>query len=150
MAQLRLGHPEIKRRGAEIFHVTLTPPALGPLYARRFTLPFPYLCDGDLAVYRRYGLTTKGALAALRTGLESFPRIVTGIVKGEQPSLLPYSSTEKMTTEQAIFLVAQDGRVSFRYIADGHAPVPPNETLLRAVDALSSGFPIAGSKQSEI
>ena len=137
MAQLRLGYPEIKRRGAEVFHITSTPSELGALYARRFSLPFSYLCDGDLTVYRRYGLTTKGMLAALRIGFESFPRIVAGVVKGEQPSLLPYSSTEKMTTEQAMFLVGQDGKVRFRYIADGHAPIPSNETLLRALDTLS-------------
>src|SRR3972149_4105678 len=132
MAQLRLGYPEIKRRQAEIFQITSTPPTQGALYARRFNLPFPYLCDGDLTTYRLYGLTTKGMMAALKSGFESFPSIVKGFVKGEQPSLLPYSSTEKMTTEQAMFLVGRDGKVRFRYIADGHAPIPSNETLLRA------------------
>src|SRR3972149_1055141 len=88
MAQLRLGYPEIKRRQAEIFQITSTPPTQGALYARRFNLPFPYLCDGDLTTYRLYGLTTKGMMAALKSGFESFPSIVTGFVKGEQPSLL--------------------------------------------------------------
>ena len=137
MAQLRLGYPEIKRRGAEVLWITGTPVAQGALYARRFNLPFPYLCDGDLTTYRLYGLTTKGVMAALKSGFESFPSIVKGFVKGEQPSLLPYSSAEKMTTEQAMFLVGQDGRVRFRFVADAHAHLPPTESLLRALDSLS-------------
>jgi peroxiredoxin len=138
MAQLRLGYPEIKRRGAEVFQITGTPPAQGALYARRFTLPFPYLCDGDHAVHRRYGLTTKGMLAALKDGLESFPRMLTGIVKGEQPSPLPYlpQGMIEATMEQAMFLVGRDGRVRFRHVADVHAHIPSNEVLLRALDAL--------------
>ena len=138
MAQLRLGHLEIKRRGAEIFHITSTPPELGPLYAKRFSLPFPYLCDGDFTVYRRYGLKTetKGKMTAIKGGFQSFPGMLTGFVKREQPSPRPYPAMRKMTTEQAMFLVGRDGEVRFRYIGDGHAPIPPNATLLRALDAL--------------
>ena len=138
MAQLRLGYPEIKRRGAEVFQITPTPPKLGPVYARRFALPFSYLCDGDYAVHRTYGLTTKGMLAALKGGLESFPRMVAGIVKGEQPSMVPYlpNGLDSATMEQALFLVGRDGRVRFRHIADVHAHIPSNESLLRALDAL--------------
>ena len=138
MAQLRLGYPEIKRRWAEVLQITATPLAQGALYARRFALPFPYLCDGDYAVHRRYGLTTKGMLAALKGGLESFPRIVAGLVKGEQPSMLPYlpNGLASATMEQAMFLVGRDGRVRFRHIADVHAHIPSNETLLRALEGL--------------
>ena len=136
MAQLRLGYPEIQRRGAELLQITATPSSQGALYARRFTLPFPYLCDGDHAVHRRYGLTTRGMLAALKGQMESFPRLLTGMVKGEQPSLLPYlpQGMIEATMEQAMFLVDRNGRVRFRHIADVHAHIPSNDTLLRALD----------------
>ena len=139
MAQLRLGYPEIKRRGAEVFQITPTPPKLGPIYARRFALPFSYLCDGDSAVHRRYGLTTKGMLAAIKTMVESFPGALAGIISGQQPSMLPYMTSKEfadVTMEQALFLVGRDGRVRFRHIADVHAHIPSNESLLRALDAL--------------
>jgi hypothetical protein len=138
MAQLRLGYPEIKRRGAEVFQITETPPAQGALYARRFTLPFPYLCDGDHVVHRRYGLTTKGMLAGLKGGMRSFPGSLVGIARGEQPSLFPYlaKGLAANSMEQAVFLVGRDGRVRFRHIADSQAHIPSNDALLRALDKL--------------
>jgi hypothetical protein len=138
MAQLRLGYPEIKRRGAEVFQITATPATLGALYARRFSLPFPYLCDGDYAVHRRYGLTTKGMLAGFKLMSESLPGTVKGIVRGEQPSLLPYlaKGLAENTMEQAMFLVGRDARVGFRHIAGPHAHMPSSDTFLRALDSL--------------
>lgn len=138
MAQVRLAYPEITRRGAEVLQITPTPPAQGALYARRFTLPFPYLCDAGYTTHRRYGLGSKGALAAIKTAWESLPGIVQGSVKGEQPSLLPYLSggLASATMEQGMFLVDQDRRVRFRHIADMHAHIPANDMLLRALDAL--------------
>jgi len=135
---LRLGYPEIKRRGGEVLEITATPPKLGTLYAKRFTLPFPYLCDGDYAIHRRYGLATRGMLAALRIGLESFPRELVGVVKGEQPSIFPYlpNGLGSFSMDQAMFLVGRDGRVRFRQIFDAHAHLPSNETLLRELDAV--------------
>jgi len=139
MAQLRLGYPEIKRRGAEILHITGTPPELGPLYARRFALPFPYLCDGDQVVHRRYGLTTKGALAALKNSMRASVFGLPGIIKGEQPSLLPYlaKGPAANSMEQAMILVGRDGKVRFRHLADTQAHIPPNDSLIRALDSLS-------------
>ena len=139
MAQLRLGYPEIKRRGAEVLQITGTPVAQGALYARRFTLPFPYLCDEDHAVHRRYGLTTKGILAALKNSVRASTLGLPGIIKGEQPSLLPYlaKGPAASTMEQAMILVGRDGKVRFRHIADSQAHIPPNDTLIRALDSLS-------------
>jgi hypothetical protein len=138
MAQLRLGYPEIKRRGAEILWITSTPVAQGALYARRFTLPFTYLCDEGHAVHRRYGLTTKGALAGLRNGMRSFRVALPAIIKGEQPSLRPYlaKGPAENSMEQAMVLVGRDGKVRYRQIADNQATIPPNHSLIRALDAL--------------
>lgn len=140
MAQVRLAYPEIKQRGAELFQITPTPAAQAALYARRFDLPFPYLCDADRATHRRYGLTAKGVLASLKAGLESLPGVLAGSMRGEQPSPLPYMAggLASGAMEQGMFLVGRDGCVRFRHIADIHAHVPSNDTLLRALDVLSS------------
>src|SRR5262249_21977034 len=118
MAQLRLGYPAIKQRGAEVIQITATPPQVGALYARRFTLPFVYLCDGDHTVHRHYGLTTRGMLTALKSSLKSFPGMMAGVVKGQQPSLRPYlaGGLAENAMEQALFLIGRDGRVYFRRI----------------------------------
>src|SRR3990172_5635907 len=139
MAQLRLGNLEMKRRGAEVLWITGTPAAQGALYARRFTLPFAYLCDEDHAVHRRYGLNTKGVLAGLKNSMKSFPASLPGIIKGEQPSFLPYLSKglAANTTGQAMVLVGRDGKVCFRHVGDTRANIPPNDTLIRALDSLT-------------
>ena len=138
MAQLRLGYPEMKQRKAEVLWITATPPTQGALYARRFNLPFPYLCDGDGAVHRLYGFSTKGILAGLRGAAKSTPAILRGMASGEQPSVVPYIS--KMLTEatmdHAMFLVGQDGRVHFRHIAAPRTHLPSNDALIGALDKL--------------
>jgi putative peptide zinc metalloprotease protein len=139
MAQVRRAYPDITRRGAEVLQVTPTPPAQGALYTRRFDLPFPYLCDPGYTMYRRYGLASKGALAALRAVMESLPDVLQRSVTGEQRSLVPYVSggLAAGSTEQGMFLIDRDRRVRFRHIADVHAHIPSNDTLLRMLDALS-------------
>src|SRR3990172_8336199 len=120
MAQVRRAYPEITRRGAEVLQITPTPSAQGMLYARRFDLPFPYLCDPGYTMYRRYGLASKGALAALRAATQSLPGMLQGSVAGEQPSLVPYVSggLGAGSMEQGMFLLDRDRRVRFRHIAD--------------------------------
>src|SRR5262245_38209160 len=138
MAQLRLGYPAIKQRGAEVAQITATPPNVGALSTHRFTLPSVYLSDGDHAVHRHNGLTTRSMLNAMKGSLKSFPGMVAGVVQGQQPSPLPYvaSGLADNAMEQAVFLIGRDGRVSFRHIADGRAHIPSNDTLLHALDAL--------------
>src|SRR5215216_5496897 len=47
MSQYARAYPLIKERGGEVLEVTNTTPERAQLYARRFKLPFPYLCDPD-------------------------------------------------------------------------------------------------------
>ena len=50
----------IRGLGAEILQVTLTPVERARIYARRFSLPFPYLCDPDRRVRHAWGLGSRG------------------------------------------------------------------------------------------
>jgi hypothetical protein len=50
----------IRGLGVEILQVTPTPIDRARLYARRFALPFPYLCDPDHYVHRAWGLGARG------------------------------------------------------------------------------------------
>src|SRR4051812_14524022 len=56
MSQLARALPRIRERGGEVIEVTSTAPARAQAYARRFTLPFPYLCDPDYQARGAWGL----------------------------------------------------------------------------------------------
>jgi hypothetical protein len=71
--------------------------------------------------------------------MESLPDVLQRSVTGEQRSLVPYVSggLAAGSTEQGMFLIDRNRRVRFRHIADVHAHIPSNDTLLRMLDALS-------------
>jgi peroxiredoxin len=56
MSQLARGYPQIREQRGEVLEVTSTSPARAQFYGRRFTLPFPYLCDPDYRVRNAWGL----------------------------------------------------------------------------------------------
>ena len=56
MSQLARGYPRFRELGAEILEVSVSPPSRARLYAKKFPLPFPYLCDPDYRVRRQWGL----------------------------------------------------------------------------------------------
>jgi peroxiredoxin len=56
MSQLARALPRIHERGGEVLEVTSSTPARAQLYAQRFTLPFPYLCDPEYQARGAWGL----------------------------------------------------------------------------------------------
>jgi len=56
MSQLARGYGEFAARDAEIVEVTNSTPDRARVYAQKFGLRFPYLCDPDYRVRREWGL----------------------------------------------------------------------------------------------
>ena len=56
MSQLARGYPDLQKRDAEVLQISLSPLRRARLYAEKFRLPFPYLCDSDYRVRRQWGL----------------------------------------------------------------------------------------------
>jgi peroxiredoxin len=56
MSQLRRALPALEPFDAAVLLIARTPPARARVYAKRFALPFPYLCDSDGSVRSAYGL----------------------------------------------------------------------------------------------
>ena len=56
MSQIARAYPRIKDHNAEVLEITNSTLARARFYARRFTLPFPYLCDPDRRVRRAWGV----------------------------------------------------------------------------------------------
>ena len=59
MSQLARVYPTIRERGGEVLQVTPSPPERARFYARRFTLPFPYLCDPGHEAWEAWGLARR-------------------------------------------------------------------------------------------
>ena len=64
MTQLAQIHPRIVGLGAEILEITPTLPERARFFARRFSLPFPYLCDPEHSVARTWRLGVRPHSAA--------------------------------------------------------------------------------------
>jgi peroxiredoxin len=56
MSHLRRALPALEPLDAAVLLIARTPPARARLYAKHFSLPFPYLCDSDGSVRSVYGL----------------------------------------------------------------------------------------------
>src|SRR5205823_4136374 len=80
MSQLARAYPQIKERGGEVLEVTSSTPARAQFYARRFTLPFPYLCDPDHRVRADWGLQKRAH------GLGYYAKTLVNAMKMEPPA----------------------------------------------------------------
>jgi peroxiredoxin len=59
MSQLARGYGEFATRDAEIVEVTNSTPERARVYAQKFGLRYPYLCDPDHGVRRAWGLSLR-------------------------------------------------------------------------------------------
>jgi peroxiredoxin len=59
MSHLRHAIAALEPFDAVVLLIARTPPARARLYAKHFSLPFPYLCDSDGAVRSAYGLNER-------------------------------------------------------------------------------------------
>jgi peroxiredoxin len=138
MSQLLRGYPAFQALNTEILEVTTTPLERARLYASKFTIPFPYLCDADHRVRRSWGLETRSHsigwyAAAFYTGFKTpVPPSDFGKVQpafGELPSLLA-------DEDMGFYILDKNGVVRYTlagsYI-DGKAarPILGNEEIVR-------------------
>lgn len=125
MSQFARHHPRFTALAAEVLAVTRTDPARAEIYARRFTIPFPYLCDPDDATRRAYGLDIRSNSPGWY--LKKFARVATrstpylddygvsgqlGAAPGFRPS---FAELRKVFDDEdaGIFVVDRSGIVQF-------------------------------------
>ncbi|MBM4439269.1 MAG: AhpC/TSA family protein [Candidatus Rokubacteria bacterium] len=141
MSQLARGYPRVRELGGEVVEVTNSTPARARFYARRFTLPFPYLCDPDYAARRAWGLErrSRGPAYYART-------LVAGLKLPALPNdygdfmpalgeIMPNLSDEDM----GLFVVDRAGIVRYAYTTEymneaGAKPVPGPDELARELE----------------
>lgn len=146
MSQLARGYAGMKALGAEVLQVTLTKPERARVYARQFTLPFPYLCDADFRVRQSWGMDVRshGVGYYARTlvrGMTS-PQVENDYgTLNPSPGELPNLLTDE---DAGFFILDGTGVVRFAtsgaYVADGVVQaIPANDEILRELDRLRGG-----------
>ena len=141
MSQLSRVYTRILERGAEILQVTPSPPARAQLYARRFTLPFPYLCDPAHEAWEAWGLKRRGHgpvyyAKALISGLTAAKPPNDFGKFGPSPSEIPSMLVDD---DMGFFVVDRDGAVRYAlagsYMEGGGARnIPGADEVVRLVD----------------
>ena len=58
MSQLARSYDSIRQAGAEVLEVSVSPLPRAQMYAQKFKLPFPYLCDPDYRVHNEWKLAS--------------------------------------------------------------------------------------------
>jgi peroxiredoxin len=141
MSQLARAYARIQERGGEVVEVTNSTPARAQFYARRFTLPFPYLCDPEYRVRREWGLDKRSHGAAyyaktLLAGMKApSPPSDFGDFKpalGELPGLLA-------DEDMGVFIVDRGGTVRYAlagpyFTAAGPNALPGPEEIVRELE----------------
>jgi peroxiredoxin len=80
MSQLARGYADFQKLDAEILEVSVSSPKRARLYAQKFRIPFPYLCDPDFRVRREWGLERR------EHGLVFLARNLVSGMRAERPA----------------------------------------------------------------
>ncbi len=141
MSQLARGAARLDALGTEILQVTSTKLDRARLYAQRFRLPFPYLCDASYAARRAWGMDIRSPSVVwyaktLVHGITTRePESDYGSFKpalGELPSVLA-------DDDMGLFIVDRAGVVRYGMTAsyfDGSAvtAIPGTDAIVREVE----------------
>jgi peroxiredoxin len=141
MSQLARGHAEFAARNAEIVEVTNSTPERARVYAQKFGLRYPYLCDPDHRVRRAWGVNVRshGPVYYAKTlvGGMKAPKVESDYTGepfklSEMPSLLA-------DEDMGFFIVDRAGVVRYTlagaYVtATGVRQIPSNAEIVQALD----------------
>ena len=146
MSQLARAYPRVKEHGGVILEVTTSTPARAAFYARRFRLPFPYLCDPDYRVFEEWGLAKRSH------GPGYYAKQVLGMMKG--PPKVPndfgdfvpaLSEVPKLMADDdmGLFIVDRGGTVRYTlagpYVHEaGARGVPGPDEIVRELQRCSA------------
>lgn len=146
MSQLARGYSRFQELGAEMLQVTVTPPSRGEVYAKKFSLPFPYLCDPDYRVRRLYGVERRrrGPVYYVRTFLGgSKMSEVHGAPTEFGPPTPDFPQIGRVLADDDIgfFIVDRDGKIRYAlsgtYLeGDRPRPIPSNDEIARELEKL--------------
>jgi peroxiredoxin len=145
MTQISRAYPDMQRLGGEVLEITVSPVRRARIYAEKFRLPFPYLCDPDYEVRQKWGIASR------QHGVGHY---VTALVKGLRTPVPdndfgtfapPLDEMRRVLNDDdmGLFIVDKQGIVRYAttgaYRADSSGvAVPGNEEILRELGKLSA------------
>jgi peroxiredoxin len=144
MSQLARGYPEFRKLGGEILEVTVSPFERARVYAEKFKIPFPYLCDPDRQVRSQWGLARR------EHGIGYYAKaLVMGTMAPKPPNdygnfAPPMAEMGALLADDdmGFFIVDKEGVVRYSLggpYVDGKSirPIPSNEEIVRELERLS-------------
>lgn len=146
MSQLARGYGEFAARDAEIVEVTNSTPDRARVYAQKFGLRFPYLCDPDYSVRRTWGLGLRshGPVYYAKTlyGGLTAPKVETEYA-GE-PAKLTEMPSLLADEDMGFFIVDKAGVVRYALAGAygtvaGLRQIPNNAEILQELDRCVAG-----------
>ncbi|MBI2963956.1 MAG: AhpC/TSA family protein [Deltaproteobacteria bacterium] len=143
MSQLARGYPEFQKRDAEILEISISPVARARLYAQKFQLPFPYLCDPDLRVHAQWGLGRRAhglgyyAVSFVMGAFAAKPANDYGAFAPPLDEMRGVLSDDDM----GFFIVDKQGVVRYSLAGSyvegkGARPIPSNDEVVSELDRL--------------
>ena len=145
MTQISRAYSDVQKLGGEILEVTVSPVRRARIYAEKFRLPFPYLCDPDYEVRQKWGVASRSHgvghyVSALVKGLTTpAPANDFGTFAPPLDELPRILSDDDM----GFFIVDKQGIVRYATTAmyrtdSSGVSVPGNDEILRELGKLSS------------
>jgi len=143
MSQLARSYEDIRRAGAEVLEVSVSPVPRAKLYAQKFKLPFPYLCDPDYRVHNAWKLASPsyGPVHFVRTMMKgmSMPVPENDYFKGGPP--MDEMVNVVRDDEMGFFIVDKQGVVRFAMAGSygaslGNREIPSGAEILAELGKL--------------
>jgi len=140
MSQLSRAYGDLQKLDTEILEVSISGVSRAQVYAKKFKLPFPYLCDPDYQIRRAWGLERRSH------GLGHYVRgFIQGAMAEKPPNdfgdfFPPLDETRNLLNDDDMGFFIVDKRGVVRYSLAGSymhgakdRTLPSNEEILREV-----------------
>ena len=146
MSQLARGHGEFAARDAEIVEVTNSTPDRARVYAQKFALRFPYLCDPDHSVRRAWGVEMRshGPLYYAKTFYNGMTSAKPETDYPGEPFKLNEVPSLLADEDMGFFIVDKQGVVRYTlggkyFTRTGPRQIPSNAEILQELDRCVAG-----------
>ena len=145
MSQLARAYPDIQQRNAEVLEIAPSTPEKGRLYAAKYKLPFPYLCDPADQARSSWHIAQRSRGPAWYVG-----GLIGGMTAkpvendyGQEPPNFGDIPKLLRDDDMGFFIVDRDGIVRYAYSASyvdtstgkpSIRPIPANDEILRELE----------------
>lgn len=145
MSQLSRAYDEIKKRDAEVLEIAPSTTEKGRLYASKYKLPFPYLCDPEDQARQNWQIESRKHGPAYYVG-----SLIGGMMAkppendfGKQPPMFGEIPKLLRDDDMGFFVVDRAGKICYAYTGSyvdmsgakpSARPIPANGEILRELD----------------